>query len=197
MSTTIHYYVLNAFNTKAFSGNRAAVALLDQATKEKIESGSLYQAIAGEINAPATAFVIPQSGSIYEISWYHAMGAINLCGHATLATSKILFDRIREASKDDVKDLVIKYVSTAGPLQAKQTSDGRVELEFPAATLAPLSDSFGEEQVKEIISIVQETFQGDSLKVLELQRGTGKTFDNWLLVEVDLSNSSANSAVLL
>lgn len=192
MSTVIKYDLLNAFNTKPFSGNRAAVALLDSSSKEKLDREKLYQAIAGEIAAPATAFVIPQEDGGYNICWWAPVGEINLCGHATLATSKILFDRL-DLHEGGTKANVVNYSSSAGPLQARRLMDGRVELEFPAAHLIPIEDSFDDVEIKEINSLLGAALHDDGIEIVNLKRGKGHPFDHWLLAEIDLSKTAHQS----
>jgi PhzF family phenazine biosynthesis protein len=197
MPTTIHYDLLDAFNSRPFSGNPAAVVTLDKDTKAKFDREDLYQTIAAEINMPATGFVTPLEDGRYDICWWHPGGEINLCGHASLATSKALFNRLnaKNGGEEDEKKAVsgvktIEYISKAGPLKATLLDDGRVELGFPAAGLVPFADSCDAEQVEDIKAILKDAVQDDGVEILDLQRGVGDAFDNWLIVKVECSKKA-------
>jgi PhzF family phenazine biosynthesis protein len=75
--------VVDAFTSRPFSGNPAAVCLLQQSlTKEQM------QAIAMEMNLSETAFVERTSTSgNFSLRWFTPAVEIDLCGHATLASA--------------------------------------------------------------------------------------------------------------
>ena len=78
-------YQVDAFANKLFSGNPAAVVILESPLKDDV-----MQSIAAENNLSETAFV-----SIYEspfsIRWFTPSIEVDLCGHATLGSARILF----------------------------------------------------------------------------------------------------------
>lgn len=80
-------YFVDAFTTEKFKGNPAAVCLPHTA----LEADTM-QKIAAEIGFSETAFVQPLSGNSYSIRFFTPKIEIPLCGHATLASSKIIFD---------------------------------------------------------------------------------------------------------
>ena len=82
----IPIWQVDAFATKVFAGNPAAVCLLG----DWLEDGVL-QAIAAENNLSETAFLVPCGGEI-ELRWFAPAKEVALCGHATLAAAKVLFD---------------------------------------------------------------------------------------------------------
>ena len=71
-------YVVDAFTDKVFSGNPAAVCVLD-----KPLSDELMQKITTENNLSETAFAL-KDGDGYKLRWFTPGGEIDLCGHATL-----------------------------------------------------------------------------------------------------------------
>jgi predicted PhzF superfamily epimerase YddE/YHI9 len=75
--------VVDAFTDKPFSGNPAGVCLLEESlTKEQMQS------IAMEMNLSETAFVEKTSEHGYfSLRWFTPTLEIDLCGHATLASS--------------------------------------------------------------------------------------------------------------
>jgi len=81
-------YFVDSFTNEPFKGNPAGVCLLDkELSKEKM------QLIAKEIGFSETAFVKENTGkSNYSIRYFSPKKEIPLCGHATLASSKIIFD---------------------------------------------------------------------------------------------------------
>ena len=81
----IKIYQVDAFADQIFTGNPAAVCMLDQWLSDEI-----MQSIAAENNLAETAFVVPQENS-FEIRWFTPSVEVDLCGHATLASAYVLF----------------------------------------------------------------------------------------------------------
>ena len=79
-------YFIDAFTENIFQGNPAAVVVV----KENLDIETM-QAIAFENNLSETAFV-NISSSPYLIRWFTPTVEVDLCGHATLASARILFD---------------------------------------------------------------------------------------------------------
>lgn len=80
-------YFVDSFTSEKFKGNPAAVCLLDK----ELETDTM-QKIATEIGFSETAFVKQIKDNTYSIRFFTPKIEIPLCGHATLASSKILFD---------------------------------------------------------------------------------------------------------
>ena len=78
-------YQVDAFTTRLFGGNPAAVVLLDAWLPDHV-----LAAIAAENNLAETAFVIPRA-DISPLRWFTPAVEVDLCGHATLAAADILF----------------------------------------------------------------------------------------------------------
>ena len=74
-------YIVDAFTDKLFSGNPAAVCVLDSFPSEDI-----MQSTAAENNLSETAFVVKENYR-YHIRWFTPKKEIDFCGHATLATA--------------------------------------------------------------------------------------------------------------
>jgi PhzF family phenazine biosynthesis protein len=81
----IPIYQVDAFTSQVFSGNPAAVCLLDQWMDDRA-----LQAIATENNLSETAFLV-QNGKDFELRWFTPATEVALCGHATLASAFVLF----------------------------------------------------------------------------------------------------------
>lgn len=79
-------YQVDAFSTELFKGNPAAVLVLNEWLDE-----ALMQNIALENNLAETAFVKILDDENYEIRWFTPTTEVDFCGHATLASSFVLF----------------------------------------------------------------------------------------------------------
>ena len=78
-------YQIDAFTSRLFGGNPAAVVLLDEWLPDRV-----MQNIGQENNLPETAFVIPRQDQS-ELRWFTPTMEVDLCGHATLAAGYVLF----------------------------------------------------------------------------------------------------------
>lgn len=112
-------YQVDAFTKEVFRGNPAAIVPLD----EWIDA-ELMQKIALENNLSETAFFV-KKGDVYEIRWFTPTLEVNLCGHATLASSYVIFDCLGETS-----DVINLHSHRSGSLSVEKRSDLFI-LDFP------------------------------------------------------------------
>ena len=120
----IKQYQVDAFATRAFEGNPAAVCPLDGWLDD-----DLLQAIAEENNLSETAFFVPSEKG-YRLRWFTPVKEVDLCGHATLATAHILFEKLGYAQQ------IITFETRSGDLFVKR--NGRqLEMDFPSSSLTP------------------------------------------------------------
>lgn len=112
-------YQVDAFTSRPFGGNPAAVVPLDSWLPE-----DKLQAIANENNLSETAFFVP-SASGFELRWFTPVREVDLCGHATLATAYVLFDML------GYDQSVIRFETRSGPLFVEKQGD-RLAMDFPA-----------------------------------------------------------------
>src|SRR6267154_2259225 len=82
---------IDAFTSRMFGGNPAAVVLLDTWLPDEV-----LKAIAAENNLAETAFVI-RHGEVLPLRWFTPTVEVDLCGHATLAAADVLFRLQRNA----------------------------------------------------------------------------------------------------
>jgi PhzF family phenazine biosynthesis protein len=120
----LRQYQVDAFASRAFEGNPAAVCPL-----ERWLDDALLQAIAAENNLSETAFVVP-SGADFQLRWFTPVAEVDLCGHATLATAHVLFEHLGHPGA------LIRFETRSGPLTVRR-SDGLLEMDFPARPPAP------------------------------------------------------------
>jgi len=110
--------VVDAFTDRAFLGNPAGVCILDSPVSDE-----WMQNVAAELNLSETAFCIPD-GDVWELRWFTPKVEVDLCGHATLATTHVL-------TQDHGLEGTIRYTTRSGLLAAQALPDGIV-LDFPA-----------------------------------------------------------------
>jgi PhzF family phenazine biosynthesis protein len=112
---------VDAFTDTPFTGNPAAVLLLDETPPDE-----WLAAVARETNVPDTGFVIrePLSDADFRLRWFTPTIEIDLCGHATLASAHCLFE-------DGVRG-PIRFATRSGVLTVSQRADGSLAMDFPA-----------------------------------------------------------------
>ena len=122
-------YVVDAFTDKIFSGNPAAVCILD-----KWISDELMQNIATENNLSETAFAV-KVDDYYQLRWFTPAGEIDFCGHATLGTAYVI-NRFYEIGTEN-----IKFKTKVGDLLVSVNND-IFEMNFSAYSLneIPVTD---------------------------------------------------------
>src|SRR3954471_20896058 len=88
---SIEMWQVDAFESGPFTGNPAAVLILDESAPE-----DWMLAVAAENNLSETAFCVPAepdgAARTWRLRWFTPAAEVDLCGHATLATAHILFE---------------------------------------------------------------------------------------------------------
>ena len=119
-------FQLDAFATRRFHGNPAAVMPMDG-----FPDDSLLQAIAAENNLAETAFLV-QEGGDYRIRWFTPAVEVPLCGHATLASAAVVMNRL------ELGRTQVTFHSASGPLTVTR-SGLRYVMNFPARQSRPVT----------------------------------------------------------
>lgn len=113
-------FQIDAFTDKLYSGNPAAVCILENWIDDTI-----MQKIAMENNLAETAFAV-RDGSQYIIRWFTPEVEVDLCGHATLATAFVLFENYNLSASS------IEFFSPrSGKLLVEKGENGLLILDFP------------------------------------------------------------------
>jgi PhzF family phenazine biosynthesis protein len=116
----LQIFQVDAFTSKVFGGNPAAVVPLDEWLPDEV-----MLSIAAENNLAETAYFV-KSGDAYEICWFTPTCEIELCGHATLASAYVLFEELRYSG-----DTITFRSRCRGELRVTKIG-GRFVLDFPA-----------------------------------------------------------------
>ena len=135
----LQIFQVDAFADKPFGGNPAAVVPLDAWLDDAV-----MLAIAAENNLSETAFFVKE-GDRYHIRWFTPTVEVNLCGHATLATSHVIFNELR------LENEVVNFHSDRSGALSVQMIDGRLVLDFPAY---PMTEIEQPEGIAEAIGVV-------------------------------------------
>jgi PhzF family phenazine biosynthesis protein len=112
-------FQVDAFTDEPFKGNPAAVCLLKRQATVPWMKG-----VAREMNLSETAFLSPARGG-WRLRWFTPKQEVDLCGHATLASAKVLFEQ-----QPALKQKPILFKTRSGDLFSHWV-DGQVELDFP------------------------------------------------------------------
>lgn len=106
--------IVDSFTDRPFSGNPAGVCRLDTWPDD-----AWLQAVAAEVNLSETAFVVPRADGDVDLRWFTPAIEIDLCGHATLASTKVLGRSVR-------------FHTRSGVLTTTVADDGTITMDFPA-----------------------------------------------------------------
>lgn len=124
--------VIDAFTDNVFCGNQAAVIVTDSWLSE-----DMMQSIASENNLSETAFLVQEEPNTYGVRWFSPITEIAFCGHATLASAFVLFNKYPDEDSFNFK------AEAVGVLSVTKNNDSTLEMNFPntaptEATTVPL-----------------------------------------------------------
>lgn len=116
----IPIYKVDAFTSRPFSGNPAAVCILPGK-----QSDGWMQNVAREMNVSETAFVTKQEEG-FILRWFTPQIEVDLCGHATLASAHILWETGHLKKKEPAR-----FHTKSGLLTAERDRDW-IRMDFPS-----------------------------------------------------------------
>ncbi len=119
-------YIVDAFADKVFSGNPAAVCVMDSWLDEPVMQG-----IAVENNLSETAFAV-REGDAYRLRWFTPGGEVELCGHATLATAYVVTRFVEPGLR------CVRFDTLSGRLTV-ENDEGLLTMDFPSFELEPVA----------------------------------------------------------
>ncbi|MEM6691883.1 MAG: PhzF family phenazine biosynthesis protein [Planctomycetota bacterium] len=122
---SIPIWQVDAFSDRPFSGNSAAIVLLDSYPDDQ-----WLQDFAMEMNLSETSFLVTQDDrNSFQLRWFTPTVEVDLCGHATLAAAHTLFEKhLADASRP------IVFQTHSGKLTCSKGAQG-ITLDFPSSPL--------------------------------------------------------------
>lgn len=139
-------YIADAFTDRPFSGNPAAVCVM-----ESWPSDEKMMHIARENNLSETAFAVKEN-DCYRLRWFTPGTEVELCGHATLAAAFVILSFYEKERND------ISFTTLSGELTVRREGE-RFVMNFPMYELEeiPVTDdmkrAFGAEPVKALLGL--------------------------------------------
>ena len=122
---------VDAFTAEVFSGNPAAVCMLESWLEDRV-----LLEIARENNLSETAYLV-RNGEGFDLRWFTPAAEVTLCGHATLAAAKVLFD-LRGWTEPTIRF----QTRWRGVLTVEKRGE-LLEMDFPALPARPVATPAG------------------------------------------------------
>ncbi|MBI5382854.1 MAG: PhzF family phenazine biosynthesis protein [Opitutae bacterium] len=114
-------YWIDAFSSRVFRGNPAAVVPLESWLDDEQLRG-----IAFENGLSETAFLVRTGEARYRLRWFTPAVEVDLCGHATLASAHVLFREL------GLQGDSVTFETRSGELRVARAAGHRLELDFPS-----------------------------------------------------------------
>ena len=139
-------YIVDAFTNQPFSGNPAAVCVMDRWPSEE----SMMK-LAMENNLSETAFIVKEPEG-WHLRWFTPGTEVELCGHATLASSFVILN-FYEPDSD-----MVRFTTMNGLLTVRKMGN-LYEMDFPTYALKeiPVTDAmeraFGVRPVRAVLGL--------------------------------------------
>lgn len=146
-------YQVDAFASKSFDGNPAAVCPLPYWLEDNVLSN-----IARENNLSETAFFV-KAGDHYELRWFTPGTEVDLCGHATLATAWVIFNELGDQSAR------LRFCTRSGDLWVS-CKDDVFYMDFPVKSPEPIPLPEGLTLALGLTSPVIEVLKTDDIVIV-------------------------------
>lgn len=149
-------FIVDSFTNEAFKGNPAGVCLLDSPISEE-----LMLNIAQELGLSETAFIAPiENSKALAIRFFSPKMEIPLCGHATLASAKVVFEISDSKS--------IAFINIQGLTLPITSIGGNIAMRFPVFDTVPASAPIGLLNALGLETILNSAYN-DETKILLLE----------------------------
>jgi predicted PhzF superfamily epimerase YddE/YHI9 len=119
MVVAMELTVVDAFTAEPFTGNPAAVTILDA-----FPDDTRMHAVARQLNLSETAFIVRRADGDHDLRWFTPRVEVELCGHATLASAHVLGGSAR-------------FHTRSGLLTCRSVDDDWIEMDLPADPPTP------------------------------------------------------------
>ena len=139
-------YIVDAFTGIPFSGNPAAVCVMESWPPEE----SMMK-LAMENNLSETAFIVKEEAG-YHLRWFTPGTEVTLCGHATLASSFVIMNYYEKGSN------TVRFNTLSGVLTVRRKGS-LYEMDFPVCEQRelPVTDAmeqaFGVRPVRAVLGM--------------------------------------------
>ena len=139
-------YIIDAFTDKPFTGNPAAVCVMENWPSEE----SMMK-LAMENNLSETAFIVKEPQG-YHLRWFTPGTEVELCGHATLAASYVILNYYEPESHE------VHFNTLSGELIIRRKGD-LYEMDFPTYDLKEIpvtnamEQAFGVRPLKAVLGL--------------------------------------------
>jgi PhzF family phenazine biosynthesis protein len=169
----IKQYQVDAFATRAFEGNPAAVCPLQEWL-----SDAVLQSIAEENNLSETAFFVPSENG-FELRWFTPVAEVDLCGHATLASAHVLFEHLGYSKPE------VNFQTKSGQLVVVNKG-ASLEMNFPVREPQPCA--VPPALLEGLVAVPQEVLASDDYLAVFSSEETVQNLkpDFLLLSQIDL-----------
>jgi PhzF family phenazine biosynthesis protein len=151
-------FIVDSFTDRPFKGNPAGVCIVgSQLSDERM----LH--IAQELNLSETAFLSPlESAGAFAIRYFSRKMEIPLCGHATLASAKVIFsiNKLNEAHFINIQNLDLSAKELGGQIVMEFPVYGTRPADAPPALLAALG-----------VKAIKNSVYNEETKILLLEIG--------------------------
>ena len=139
-------YLVDAFTDRPFSGNPAAVCVMDRWPED-----TSMRLLAMENNLSETAFLV-REGAAWRLRWFTPGTEVELCGHATLASAFVVLEFYDRGQEE------VSFETLSGTLTVRKRGD-LYEMDFPTYDLKeiPVTDrmekAFGVRPLKAVLGL--------------------------------------------
>lgn len=125
----LQIFQVDAFTSARFGGNPAAVVPLESWLPDRT-----MRDIAAENNLSETSFFVKE-GDRYRIRWFTPEVEVDLCGHATLASSHVIFNELK------LEDAFIPFHSDRSGHLGVERHGEKLVMDFPAYPMTEIEHS--------------------------------------------------------
>jgi PhzF family phenazine biosynthesis protein len=154
---TLPLFVVDAFTSRPFAGNPAAVCPLEAWIPDAV-----MQSIAAENALSETAFFVRSNDGAFDLRWFTPTREVPLCGHATLASAFVVQRFLKPGSER------CTFHTQSGALEVTRVGD-QLALDLPARPPEPIARPA--ELERALGATVREWYRGQfTLAVLESAR---------------------------
>lgn len=171
----LQFYIANAFSTDPYGGNPAVVIPVKEFPEDAV-----MQNIAKNFNQPMVAFLRATGNDSevanFEVRWFTPVHESKLCGHATIASSHLLFST-PPLVPSGVR--VLNYRTASGHILTARKDGDWIQITMPTGTVKIPSP----EEFERIAAVIRQAL-GEDVTVKHIEVG-GEGYEHYLLAEIE------------